>query len=505
MSEPFAYDVVDYPSAGMPHMHPSHLFVVARMFGCRPTAVDGCRFLELGCGDGTHLIACALGMPDATFIGVDLSAAAVARGRQMAADMGVSNVQLHAADITAWSPPAAGFDYACAHGLYSWVPAFVRDAVLAAMHSALAPHGVGYVSYNTYPGCYVRRMVWEMMRHHTANTADPARKLREATDLLKFLLAGQPEERQPQQEAFATEMVRLLADADPSVLYHDDLGAVNDPVYFHQFVAHAGRFGLRFVAEAEHVGMDPQAFPPAVAGVLEGMAARDVCLREQYIDFLRLRRFRKTLLAKDGRPPQARPDPAAAADLLASSHLSVVGEAGDPNSPDPLAFRREHAVIRTGDPLAKAALLTLAEGGPRRVPFDDLLAAAVRRLGRAEPTADDHHRLCGVLTETWTGGMVDLHGHSPRYFDRVSERPTACPFARTRAPVARVVNSRLFNTLNTADLTVRRLLPLLDGTRTVDQIAAEWAPAFPPDDQPAVPARLDDYLRQMARNGMLVG
>ena len=35
-----------------------------------------------------------------------------------------------------------------------------------------------------------------------------------------------------------------------SALFHDDLGVPNDPVYFHEFVAHAGRHGLAFVAEA---------------------------------------------------------------------------------------------------------------------------------------------------------------------------------------------------------------------------------------------------------------
>src|SRR5688572_31873891 len=66
--------------------------------------------------------------------------------------------------------------------------------------------------------------------------------------------------------------------------------SMNEPVYFHEFAAHAKRFGLRFVADAEANVMDPRAFPPAVAGVLNGMAARDVLLKEQYLDFLRDRK-----------------------------------------------------------------------------------------------------------------------------------------------------------------------------------------------------------------------
>jgi methyltransferase-like protein len=507
MSEPFAYDTVEYPTTGLPSIHPGHLFAVARMFGCRPAPVDRCRYLEYGCGDGTHLVACAMGLPEATFVGVDLSATAIARGHQLIADLGVTNVQLVAADVTAWTPPAGEYDYAVAYGLYSWVPPVVRDAVLAGMHAALAPHGLGYLSYNTYPGSHLRQSVWEMMRHHTAHIADPVRKFREATDLLKFLLAGIPVEgRLPPVSAFCHEMAYLLTERNPAVVYHDDLSAVNDPVYFHQFVAHAGRHGLRFVAEAEHALMNTATHPPVVADVLNGMAARDVTLREQYLDFLRQRRFRQTILAKDGRPPLARPEPSAVVELSASSQLTVEGDTSDLTSAAELSIQRKEVVARTTDPLTKAAMLTLAEVSPKRLPFEVLLKAAVGRLGR-EATADDRERLCGILTESWMTGLLDLHGHVPSYVEEVSERPVACPFARNRARAGGVIGTRLFKH-QTFDDALMQVFLNLDGTRTADQLAVELAEACSPETRPepaALRPRIDASLREMARNGLLVG
>ncbi len=509
MTEPFAYDVVEYPSAGLPQMHPAHLFAVAHMFGCDPAPVETCRYLELGCGDGTHLIACAMGLPNATFVGVDLSAEAVGRGRKLATELGVTNVELLAADVTVWQPPAGGFDYACAHGLYSWVPTAVRDAVMAVFGAALPPHGIGYVSYNAYPGCYIRRMVWEVMRHHTANTHDPARKVREATDLLKFLLPGLPAaDREPPVEAYAHEMTHLLSQKRPAVLYHDDLSAVNEPVYFHQFAAHAGRHGLRFVAEAEAEMTSTRGFPPVITGVLEGMAAKDVLQKEQYLDFLRLRRFRQTLVAKDGRPPAARPDETRVTALAASGPTSVEGDTADLHSPAVLTFRRSDAMVQVDLPAVKAVLLTLAERAPQRLTFDELLAAAATRLGQAGPTADDHARLCGILTEAWMVGVIALHGHIPRHLNRVSERPAACPFARARCRAGGAITTRLFKGQSFDDAPIRRLLELLDGTRTLDELVAGVADAFPPDERPD-PAKLradvDERLRLMARDGLLVG
>jgi methyltransferase-like protein len=507
MSEPFAYDAVEYPTSGLPTIHPAHLFAVARMFGCTPAPVDHCRYLEYGCGDGTHLVACAMGLPDATFVGVDLSGTAIARGHRLIADLGVTNVQLFAADVTTWTPPAGEYDYAVAYGLYSWVPAVVRDAVLAGMHAALAPHGLGYLSYNTYPGCHLRQSVWEMMRHHTDHIRDPVRKHREVTDLLKFLLAGLPAEgRPPPIAAFAHEMTHLLTERTPAVIYHDDLAAVNDPVYFHQFVTHAGRHGLRFVAEAEPHAMNTGAFPPVVADVLTGMAAKDVTLREQYTDFLRQRRFRQTILAKDGRPPLAGPDASAAAELSASSHLTVEGDASDLGSAAELTFQRKNLAARTSEPLTKATMLTLAEVSPKRLPFDVLLTAAVGRLGR-EPTADDRERVCGILTESWMSGLLDLHGHVPSYVEEVSERPVACPFARNRARAGGVISTRLFKH-QTFDDALRHVFLNADGTRTADELAAALAEACSPETRPdpaALRPMIDGSLREMARNGLLVG
>ena len=61
---------------------------------------------------------------------------------------------------------------------------------------------------------------------------------------MKFLAAGQPAERAPVPALYAHELDHLLNDHDPRVLYHDDLSSVNEPVYFHQFAAHALKFGL---------------------------------------------------------------------------------------------------------------------------------------------------------------------------------------------------------------------------------------------------------------------
>ena len=50
--------------------------------------------------------------------------------------------------------------------MYSWVPPDVQDAILRVCSRNLAPNGIAYVSYNTYPGWHVRMMAREMLVEH---------------------------------------------------------------------------------------------------------------------------------------------------------------------------------------------------------------------------------------------------------------------------------------------------------------------------------------------------
>jgi SAM-dependent methyltransferase len=508
MAEPFAYDTVEYPSVALPQAHPGHLHAVARMFGVAAAPVERCRFLEIGCGDGTHSIAAALALPDAAFVGIDLSSVAVERGNSVIAELGLSNVSLYAADLTTWVPPSNGFDYVVAHGLYAWVPQSVRDALLAIIARTLRPAGVGYVSYNTYPGCYIRRMVWEILRYHTRDVAEPLKKIQEARELLKFLAAGQPAKREDVTAMYSKELDHLLNEHDPRVLYHDDLGPFSEPLYFHEFAAHAGKFGLRFVAEAEPNAMESRAFPPTVAGVLDGLAERDPLVKEQYLDFLRLRRFRQTLLSVDGASPRARPDAGVVSSLAVSGKPKPATDVVELAPGVAVTFTADRgAMAKTDLPLAKAALLELAIRWPGRVAFRELVKLAANRLDR-KPTEEDSRQLADFLAAVWMAELVSFHGDLPRYVDTVSERPVASPLARIQLRSGQFASTLLHVSMRFDDEPSRKMVQLLDGTRTIDEVAAAMTDAFPPDKRPdpaALRAGLERNLERMAKGGLLVG
>src|SRR5262245_61868406 len=145
---PFLYDVVSYPGLPQPQAHPARLAAIARLHGIPTASPSQCRLLEVGCGEGANLLACALAYPHSTFVGVDLSKSAINRGEAYQQKLGLTNLRLQAADLTAWQPLEGTYDFIIAHGFYSWVPLAVRDALLALCRDWLAPAGIAYISYN---------------------------------------------------------------------------------------------------------------------------------------------------------------------------------------------------------------------------------------------------------------------------------------------------------------------------------------------------------------------
>jgi cyclopropane fatty-acyl-phospholipid synthase-like methyltransferase len=156
-----AHDQVPYINSPFAQTHPSRLFVMGRLAGLNPPAVETCRVLEIGANKGENLIGMAMVLPSAEFVGIDLAEVPVTRGQQTIADLGLDNVRLRQMNLLEIDEGFGEFDYIIAHGVYSWTPAEVRDKLLAVVRAHLSAQGVAFVSYNTYPGAHLREMLRE--------------------------------------------------------------------------------------------------------------------------------------------------------------------------------------------------------------------------------------------------------------------------------------------------------------------------------------------------------
>ncbi|HEY7120301.1 MAG TPA: class I SAM-dependent methyltransferase [Tepidisphaeraceae bacterium] len=515
-----AYDEVSYPAHMHPQAHPDRLAVMGRLFGMGTADIGRCRVLELGCGEGGNLIPAAFSLPTAQFLGIDLAEGAVARAAQAARDLGLDNVDVRAMDIRSFPADAGRFDYIVAHGVYSWVPAEVRDRMLAICRDHLADNGVAYVSYNAYPGARLREIARETMRFGMAKpdgaNGSPPEVVRRSRALLKTIADASAPGNEPYAAVLAGEVKRIEPIED-AVLFHDDLADLNEPVYFHEFAAHAARFGFQYLSDADYAETVDRPVRAGLAERLKELAPEgDVVRREQFADFIRGRAFRRTLICH-ARVTLTRPArPQALRGLYVSS--PVHPEKGDDTAASKAQSRfrtPKGLTLSTNHPLARATLERLGGAWPLTISFDELLSPA----GGAgvEPAAAD---LGEFLLTAAAAGAVEFHTRAPKLSTTAGERPHASALARWQARRGAMVTTLTGASVKLEGVLARELLGLLDGTRDRAAVVNELGRLFDGGrvmlSEGGIPVSstrarqlfrdgIDDKLAQLARLGLLVG
>lgn len=465
------YDEVPYPSHPYSQTHPDYLATLAKLFGLSPVSLDQCRVLEIGCGTGGNLIPMSDMFPHSHFIGIDISPRQIAMGKQTIAALGLTNIELKQGDILDFAADAGKFDYIIAHGFYSWVPAEVQDRLLEICQNHLAPNGIAYISYNTYPGWHMFGMLREMMLYHTWQWNSTHTRAAKARELLDMLAVSIPEEHQAFNDFlshylnFLQRKIDQAGDQKDAFLLHDELAEYNTPVYFYQFVQHAARFGLHYVTETDTPGVMPHNFPPETAQRLQQMA-HNVIDMEQYMDFLRGRTFRETLLCHHTLSPDRRLNTKHVRDFQIAAPAKPISSEPDIISPATEQFRSSKGgTIAIGHPLCKAAMVVLAEHWPHALDFDMLVAKAWSRLPDHMWNLQDEHVLAATLLKMYTYNthLVQFRIHTYPFGNATDDYPTARPLARLQAQHERVVTNLLHERVK-LDETQQAIVRLLDGT-----------------------------------------
>ena len=464
MEAPTAYDRVDYPGWPYPQSHPDRLATLAKLFGMTPADPANCRVLELGCGDGANLLPIAYAWPDARFVGIDLAPSAIARGCRIVEALGLANIDLRDADLARLSDELGEFDYVIAHGVYSWVPAPIRCALLEACRRFLAPQGVAFVSYNVYPGGHLRCMLRDALLMHVEGIDEPAARTSAAREFLAWILSAHESGRGlPAPAIMALEAARLAKRADES-LFHDDLSDEFHLCYFRDFCAEAGAHGLQFLAEADFSAMQEHGIPEAARARLAAFAP-GLIEREQYLDFLNERRFRQTLLCHADVPLRSDVHGDALWDLSISSQAQPEGDQVDPASDAEQRYRGRHDVVfSTKEPLLKTALQQLRAEWPRAQAMGALLESSAARCGL---TAGEGERrlLADFALGCYAAGNVELHVRQAAFAGMAGPRPLASALARLQARIGATVTGLVGNVVALDDPYARQVLLLLDGTR----------------------------------------
>lgn len=435
------YETVAYATFPEARTHPDRLASVGILFGMMAPPVAQCRVLEIGCGDGGNLIPMAYALPNARFSGIDVAGSVIGRGQRWIDDLHLPNIRLSVADVREMRTGTGEFDYIVAHGVYSWVEADARDALLAVCGSSLAPNGIAFVSYNAWPGRHVRQMLREMMLHVTRETREPEARMAQARGFLEGLL--QTGMTPASWRDMLQHEIGLLVESAPGAFWHDDLAPINEPVYFHQFAAHAAAHGLAYLGDADtHLMFDPR-------DALQGFEG-DWLEREQLLDFLLCRPFRMSLLCREGIELDRNVTP---------GHMQRFLFAAPPGGLHGVRAPRGHASL---DQVTAA----LADTYPLPAAFEELL-----------PYAQSRDELSEILLALVSTGFASFHVYDFPCEEEVTRCPRASRLARHQAEASSLVTN-LCHTLVKLDEPARELIQSLDGTHERDEIGEPEALAW---------------------------
>lgn len=461
-----SYDAVPYRDRSYPQSHPDRLATIGILLGMSPKPVNNCRVLEIGCAAGNNLLPLACSLPDSTFVGIDLSLQQVLVGQAAIKQLGLGNVEINHLSIMDFDSEFE-FDYIISHGVYSWIPGEAQEKMMSICQRHLSANGIAYISYNTYPGWHFRGMIREMMLYHAASFEDDREKIHQSRYLLEFLSDSIPPEKNPYGQILKNELETLSKHAD-SYLFHEHLALINEPLYFHQFAERAEKQGLRYLGEADVSTMFLSGLQRKTHFSLRRMS-NDPVRTEQYMDFVRNRQFRQTLLCKKDVRLNLDPDFAAVMNLfvaLPASNASPNGQVQSTGDSNELSDAPR-------EPLLDAAFTQLRITRPQALPFQELLAIARSQVSAAQNDASlaaDAKKLATELLNGWKLNQIVLQTCSFPFYTTVSESPSTSAIARCQARTSPMVSDQLHRMVTLDDF-AQQLVLLLDGSLNKEQIA----------------------------------
>lgn len=492
------YNAVPYFSKPYPESQPPRLAALAALYGLAAPGASQCRVLELGCASGGNIIPLALRFPGSRFRGVDLAERHVRDAEIRIAALGLKNIRIEQGDIAALDLGAERFDYIVCHGVLSWVPPRVQDAMLRICAENLADNGIAYVSYNVHPGWQLRKVMRDMMLYRAGTETDPGLRVgtaRAALDgIAKAARAGDPFVALLRSEA------EMLREQDDSYILSEYLEQENWPSYFHDFAARVQSFGLAYLCDAELQHCIPDTIGADAAAAVRALAGGDFIALEQYMDFFKGRSFRRSLLVK---PAQAaRIDrtlqPSRAKGLHVSGRFTCTEQGRGT-----WAFESARGgTLTTGSEVVRRALAKLSDVFPATRTVREL-AAEVRAL-------DQEAVILDAVFTLMLAGLVEVSSVPLRVSAVAANRakPKAGRLARLDAQQGGTWTTDPAHNMVPLGEVCAMLLPFLDGTHDRDALKAKLLAAAAGEgglrlEEAAVHARVAAAIETLAAAALL--
>lgn len=479
------YDQVPYDSYPYVSTHPDHLATIAVLLGLEPPQ-QPFRVLELGCASGGNLLPMAATHPDCYFVGIDHSSVQINHGNTIIQQAELRNVELHAMNILDVDSSLGEFDYILCHGVYSWVPREVQFKILELCQTLMKPNGIAYISYNTQPGWRQRGVLRDMMQYHIRRypESNPKETVSHARGLLDFLVMATNSE-DSSYARMLREQHDLLSQSTDAYIFHEHLEQHNEPLWFLDFCHRLETHGLRYLGEADFGSMVAKDLLSDELQSRLDQLESNLVEREQYLDFVRNRSFRQTLVCHAAQRPNYAVHGERIRSLWASTPGVVLSRPSVDDEPGAWELRLESGLsLTTSVKSTQLALEILSQAWPARILVSDLTERVAHELGG--PLVDTQEirksvevalltaftsssgRLIDFSVSPWANSLVPSDECRSLQVHRLARHQAKCGLP--------VVNRRhLLIPVQPLD---RRIIPLLDGNADTTSILSELVRQF---------------------------
>src|SRR5262249_17330404 len=265
-------------------------------------------YCALGCGQGLTANVVAAANPRTQVFAADFNPTHIAGARDLARAAGLKNIEFREADFAELlnDPSVPEFDIICLHGVYSWISAENRKAIVALVRRRLRSGGLLYISYDAMPGWAAMTPLRRLMvqQHAASRQASSPKALEQALDLADRLKdAGAHFYRAHPYVSAQLERLRKLP---ASYLAHELLTRDWQAFSFADVAAELAEAKLKYLCSAhltDHV--DRVNFTEQQQGLLAEID--DPLIEETARDMIIGRQFRRDIFVKGFTPLQPLP------------------------------------------------------------------------------------------------------------------------------------------------------------------------------------------------------
>jgi methyltransferase-like protein len=219
-----------------------------------------------------------------------------------------------------------------------------------------------------------------------------------------------------------------------SLMFHDELAAVNEPIYFRDFADHAGKHRLQYLSETNFAKVMNPRLTAETLKELESMSDNLIDF-EQFLDFLSNVSFRRTLLVHENVDINRRVKPENVRNFRFMSRAKPLSEDPDLSPEVKESFEgSDGAVFTSNHSLSKAALLYLRENQPKAIPFGALFEGAINLIDSVDGLnleAEKYSVAASLLQAySYSSSLVDFETMDTTFITEISGLPLASRVAR---------------------------------------------------------------------------